>query len=553
MVGIRLLRDRSQDQRVTNIELFFDLVYVFAVTQLSHHLLGTPTVGGALQTLLLLAMVWLVWAYTTWVTNWIDPERMAVRLLLVVLMLISLAMSAALPRAFTDLGLMVGGAYAVMQVGRSAFMVVVLRGEPLRANFERILAWCVVSGAFALTGGLVHGHPRWVLWLLAVCVDLLGGAVGFAAPGLGRSRTADWTIEGGHFAERCQAFILIALGESIVTIGTGLSEKPSVTAGNVTAFVVAFAGAVTLWWLYFDRSAAAGASIIAASDDPGRLGRSAYHLIHPVMVAGIIVCAAADSEVLTHPGEAAGTATAWMILGGPALFLAGHAAFKRVVWGYLPRPRVAGIVALALLAPAAGAIPRLALATCAAVVVLAVTITDYIPRLSGHPSATSVPSDSMVEALPAWYRPMIARAVATSLARTPDGPSTSMRSPKPARRWTAAAGRPGRADRQRPGPGGPRRREPRAALPSRAATPSPRRRCAAGRRRSQPTTVPRTRPGRSPPDDRPAGGAAGQSRRARPGRPTDPHARRPRRDTRSRPCSPAREAPPPAAAGLAGR
>jgi len=108
-----LLRDRTGLQRVTNIELFFDLVYVFAVTQLSHHLLGDPTVRGALQTGLLLAMVWVVWAYTTWVTNWLDPERMAVRLLLVVLMLISLAMSAALPRAFTNLGLVVGGASSV--------------------------------------------------------------------------------------------------------------------------------------------------------------------------------------------------------------------------------------------------------------------------------------------------------------------------------------------------------------------------------------------------------------------------------------------------------
>jgi low temperature requirement protein LtrA len=136
----RLLRDRSGSQRVTNIELFFDLVYVFAVTQLSHHLLGDPTVRGALQTGLLLAMVWLIWAYTMWVTNWLDPEQLEVRLLLIGLMLVSLAMSAALPRAFGDLGLLVGGAYAVQQIGRTVFMVVALRGHPLQANFERILA-----------------------------------------------------------------------------------------------------------------------------------------------------------------------------------------------------------------------------------------------------------------------------------------------------------------------------------------------------------------------------------------------------------------------------
>ena len=123
-----LLRDRSGVQRVTNIELFFDLVYVFAITQLSHYLLGHADVRGALQAGLLLVMVWLVWSYTTWVTNWLDPELMAVRLLLVVLMLMSLAMSASLPRAFEDLGLWVGGAYAVQQIGRTVFMVIAFAG-----------------------------------------------------------------------------------------------------------------------------------------------------------------------------------------------------------------------------------------------------------------------------------------------------------------------------------------------------------------------------------------------------------------------------------------
>jgi low temperature requirement protein LtrA len=379
-----LLRDRSGLQRVTNIELFFDLVYVFAITQLSHHLLGDPTVRGALQTGLLLVMVWLVWAYTTWVTNWLDPERMAVRLLLVVLMLVSLAMSAALPRAFGDLGLVVGGAYAIQQVGRTAFMVVALRGHPLQANFERILAWCVVSSAFAVAGGLAHGHARALLWVLAVSVDLAGGAVGFYTPGLGRSHTSDWTIEGGHFAERCQAFILIALGESIVIIGATLSGEKSVTASGVTAFVVAFAGSVAMWWLYFDQSAGAAAEMIARSSDPGRLGRSAYHFIHPVMVAGIIVSAAADEKILSDPAEVASTASAWMILGGPALFLAGHAAFKLVVWRYVSWSRLAGIAVLALLAPTAKAIPELALAACAAAVVAAVAATDRLPWVQRH-------------------------------------------------------------------------------------------------------------------------------------------------------------------------
>jgi low temperature requirement protein LtrA len=375
------MRDRKGSHRVTNIELFFDLVYVYAVTQLSHYLLSHSTVAGALQAGLLLIMVWLVWSYTTWVTNWLDPQQMAVRLLLVVLMLISLAMSASLPRAFEDLGLWVGGAYAAQQIGRTVFMVIALRGHPLRANFQRILVWCIVSSALALGGGFAHGVARELLWLGAVSVDLAGGLVGFATPWLGRSRTSDWTIEGGHFAERCQGFILIALGESIVIIGTTLAGVKSVTPATVTGFVVAFATSVTLWWLYFDQSAEAAAEKIAHSDDPGRLGRSAYHLIHPVMLAGIIVTAAADEKVLSDLDAAASTTSAWMILGGPALFLLGHAAFKFVVWRFVSWPRLAGIAALALLALASRAIPALALAACAAGVVAAVAATDRLPWL----------------------------------------------------------------------------------------------------------------------------------------------------------------------------
>ncbi len=153
-VARTLMRDRADgEQRVTNVELFFDLVYVFAVTQLSHYLLPRPTVDKALQTALLLVMVWLLWAYTTWVTNWLDPERIPVRVLLLCLMLVGLAMSAALPRAFGDSGLLIGVAYAVMQIGRSVFTVWAMRG-PLQRNFQRILAWCCVSGALAIAGGL---------------------------------------------------------------------------------------------------------------------------------------------------------------------------------------------------------------------------------------------------------------------------------------------------------------------------------------------------------------------------------------------------------------
>ena len=372
------MRARSGAERVTNVELFFDLVYVFAVTQISHYLLAHPTVTGALRAGLLLIMVWLVWVYTTWVTNWLDPERVAVRLLLLGLAGASLVMSAALPGAFSARGLAVGAAYAVMQIGRSVFAVAALRGQPLQRNFQRILAWCLVSGLLAVLGGLAAPDARAALWVAAVGVDLLGGAVGFYTPGLGRSSTRDWTIEGGHFAERCQAFILIALGESIVVIGATLSGLAHVTGAEIAAFGVSLCGSVGLWWLYFDRSAGEAARVIAGSDDPGRLGRSAYHLIHPVMVAGIIVGAAADQLTLAGPGAVGRGPAAWMILGGPGLFLAGHAAFKAVIWRTTPWSRIVAVAVLALLGLAAPHVSALALSTCAAAVVIAVAVADHV-------------------------------------------------------------------------------------------------------------------------------------------------------------------------------
>lgn len=383
-VSWNLMRPRTGSERVTNVELFFDLVYVFAVTQLSQYLLNHRSPEGWLRTGLLLTMVWLVWAYTTWVTNWLDPERIAVRLLLLALVPASLVMSAALPEAFGARGLVVGAAYAAMQIGRSAFAVVALKGQPLQRNYQRILAWCVISGALAVAGGIVAGHARELLWVAAVGVDLLGGVVGFYTPGLGRSSTADWTIEGGHFAERCQAFILIALGESIVVIGATLSRLHQITGAEIGAFVVALIGTIGLWWLYFDRSAEEGARVIAASADPGRLGRSAYHFIHPFMVGGIIAVAAGDEVVLSHPGAVGEAPVSWLVLGGTALFIAGHAAYKASLWRRISWPRVGAIAALALLGLLAPHVSALILGSCAAAVVIAVAALDQATTPAAH-------------------------------------------------------------------------------------------------------------------------------------------------------------------------
>src|SRR5215218_6746266 len=183
-----LLRARDGDEeRVTPLELFFDLVYVFAVTQLSHRLLDHLTVRGVLETLMLLLAVWGVWIYTAWFTNWFDPNRLAVRLVLVAVMLASLVMSVAIPDAFGERGLMYAAAYVAIQVGRTGFVLIALRkalGEshPLSTSFQRILSWLAAAGALWIIGGLLEGEARYVLWVLALAVDYSGPVSGYYIP-----------------------------------------------------------------------------------------------------------------------------------------------------------------------------------------------------------------------------------------------------------------------------------------------------------------------------------------------------------------------------------
>lgn len=396
-----VLRDRDRETSVTTMELFVDLVFVFAVTQMSHHLLNgdlhgevsgdRPTWTSAGQTLVLLGLVWGLWVYTTWVTNWLNPDSDAVRFLLIALMLGSLAMSCALPQAFGRWGGVVGILYAVMQIGRSVVTAVLLRGNELQSNFVRISVWCTATGALAVVGGFSDPRARVWLWSAVVILDFVGGVIGFAVPGLGRSRSdQDWaTVRGSHFAERCQGFVLIALGESLIVIGASMAGEfgqSYVDGQRVASFVGAFVGAVALWWLYFDRSGSQGARLVAASDDPGALIGWAYHRIHPVMIAGIIVTAAADELIFRAPGRTADAAVLWTTLGGIALYIAGHAAFKFVVWRRVPVAHLLAVVVLASAGVVGGQLSALSVGVVGAMVLIGLCVADRsIDRRSVRP------------------------------------------------------------------------------------------------------------------------------------------------------------------------
>jgi low temperature requirement protein LtrA len=364
--------------RVTFFELFFDLVYVFAITQLSHGLIEHLDARGAAETALLLLAVWWAWVYTTWATNWVDPDSTPVRLMLIGVMALALVMAAALPQAFGDRGLLFAVAYGLIQVGRSAFVLWAVWADPVRRrNFQRIVCWNAAASAIWVAGGLAEGSSRDLTWIVALLVDYAAPAARFWVPGLGRSRTEDWTVSGGYFTERFKLFVILALGESVLVTGITFGAL-DLDPPTVAAFAVAFAGSVGLWWIYFHRSAEAGTGVVVRAADPGRLARSAYTYMHLPMVAGIIVAAVADELIITHPVDAADAATVATALGGPALFLAGHALFKWAIFGVVSVTRLVAIGALVVLVPVAFALTPLAIGAAAAIVILGVAVVDTL-------------------------------------------------------------------------------------------------------------------------------------------------------------------------------
>lgn len=373
-----LLRDRTHHDggRVGMVELFFDLVFVFAITQLSHHLLEHLTPLGALRTALLFMAVWWLWIYTTWSTNWLDPDRNPVRLMLLAMMAGGLVLSAALPLAFGARGAAFGIAFAAMQVGRTAFALLAFHRHgrrDQRDNFVRILAWLSLSGALWIIGGLAEPGARLAWWAAAVAVEYLGPMAYFRLPFFGRSHAASWDVEAHHMSERCALFVIIALGESLLLTGATFA-KLEWTQATALAFGVAFTGSVAMWWLYFDSGAERGTRRLAQAPDTGRVARTAYTYLHLPIVAGIVVSAVSDELILTHPASATNAGIA-AILGGPALYLAGVAAFK---WStndrrLPPLSHLAGLLVLFGLAPFAFAqlLSALALAAlCTGVLML---------------------------------------------------------------------------------------------------------------------------------------------------------------------------------------
>lgn len=377
-------------------------MFVFAITQLSHPLIEHQDLQTLAHTVVLLLAVWWVWVFTTWVTNWLDPDTGPVRLMMFILMGLGMVLASALPEAFTGKAMFFAVTLVAMQVGRSLFAVIAFWGpRPDNAlNFIRITIWLASTGALWIAGA-VAGEARLAIWVVALLIDLVGPRMRFWVPGLGRSSIHTWNVSGRHMAERVSLFVIIVLGEAIVVTGTTFAQQP-LTATNITAFAGAFVNTVLLWYLYFNHGERGGSDFIASSDQRrrGLIAQVAYTYIPALLVFGVLLTAVADGIVLVQPagagphGDHGGQTDLWtaaIISGSSAIYLLGNMVFKRAVGQPWLLGHAAGIAALVVLVGFRSTMTPLVLGLVASVVLLGVVITDELThrRLSATTSVTA--------------------------------------------------------------------------------------------------------------------------------------------------------------------
>jgi low temperature requirement protein LtrA len=387
MIGRRT--DSGESYSASFLELFFDLVFVFAITQVSHLLLDHLTWAGLGQSTIALLVVWWAWNYTTWVTNSLDVDAVSVKLLMLGLMLAGLLMAVAIPEAFGDLGLMFAASYVVIQVGRTAFLAFLgsQRGSIERNRDLHILNWFLFSAPFWIAGGLVEGEARVVLWILALGIDYLAPLVLYRVPGMKAASPDSWTIGTSHFAERFGLFVIIALGESIILTGA-TAAKLELDGPVLFSLTVAFIGTAALWWLYFSSTAARVENALARSENPTLLARDAFTYGHGLIIAGIILVAVGDEIVIAHPTESLGTAELLVVVGGPIFYLAAQLVLKWRMVGGTSRRRMIAIAACQ-------AIGGLALQGAAAMLVFGLLVAVLVVLAAADEMAGSTGPDGL--------------------------------------------------------------------------------------------------------------------------------------------------------------
>jgi low temperature requirement protein LtrA len=361
----------EREQRVTPLELFFDLVFVFAFTQVTTVLSDDPTWNGLEHGLLILAALWWAWAAYAWLTNTVDPGEGAVWGAVLIGMAAMFVAALAVPEAFGRHGVVFGVAFLIVNVMHSTLYALAARDDrDLVAAILRNAPWALGGATLILAAGFLHGGLRPLLWLAALAVGLFGPALG---------DLSGWRVQPAHFVERHGLIVIIAIGESLVAIGLG-ARGTGLSTGVIVAAVLGLLVTASFWLAYFDFFPIRGEQLLASRSGTQRtaLARDIYTYLHLPMVAGIVLFAFGMKTTLAHVGDELDTIPAIGLCCGPALYLLAYVALRVRVSRTLGSGRVIAAVACTLLLPIAVRVPALIALTLIAAVWVALHAYEFI-------------------------------------------------------------------------------------------------------------------------------------------------------------------------------
>ncbi len=338
-------RTADADERVTPLELFFDLVFVFAVTQVTQVIADEPDWHGLAKGLVLLSLIWWAWAAYAWLTNAVDTARDGVRLVLFGAMIAMFVVALTMPRAFDDRALLFGLAYATVRMAHVVLFGVGTREASVKQAARALAPSVTLASALVLGASLLDGAAQGAVFVVAVVIDYAGGGRGIER----------WTLHPGYFAERHGLVVILAFGESIVATGIGAQATP-LGAGEVAAAALAIALAAALWWAYFDVVALVAERRLRQAEpglEQNSMARDSYSYIHLALIAGIVLVALGSKKAIGHVGEPLELVPAVCLCGGITLYLLGQVAFRLRNIGSVNRQRVVVAAAAAALIPVA--------------------------------------------------------------------------------------------------------------------------------------------------------------------------------------------------------
>jgi low temperature requirement protein LtrA len=376
----RLIRQADAEAgKPTFPELFFDLVFVFAMIQLSHTLAKDFGSTALLEAAIIILALWWLWVQITWLTNMLNTEAGLVRLFLFSMMFAGVLLAIALPKAFDDQSFTFALIYSGMQVMRSLFALYVFKGvdHENSLTFTRMAIWLGVSSIFWLCGGLAENLEWQIgLWAVAIGIEYAGPAVKYYFPGLKTGEHEKLHLSGEHLAERCALFVLICLGETILTTGQTATDHMNSSLSFVV-FCAAFTSTVLMWWIYFHHGQEKASEKAEESAEPEKIAQTLFNYGHLPIVAGIILTAVGEDFSLSHSYEHSTWRESLAIVGGPILFLAGNIGVKIAASYVRPISHFVGIGVLIVLLLLQG-MPLYALQIAAVTVLLLVAIWEYV-------------------------------------------------------------------------------------------------------------------------------------------------------------------------------